>query len=308
MKKFLLFLVKCCCIFAISYSLFCILLIKFSNKDIKHDYTASHIDKLNRLSTTASPRVIFVGGSNLAFGLQSNLIKDSLKIEPVNMGVHAGIGLNYMLKEVIPFLKLQDILVIVPEYEQFAHETFYGEQTLDDLLLIQKKWKALIMHMNWITYSNILTSSLTSQSIHKKEIEEMYDRLKFNIYGDYVGHWAFKHHTDIDHDRIKEEADPSVINYFSIMVNDLRKKNINIVMLPPAYNSINYQVDSIHIQTLQKKLLENNIPFQAAPERYVFEDSLFYDTKYHLSKQGGEIRTLKLIEDLKRLNIRASAQ
>ena len=42
----------------------------------------SSINKDSLLKNTPSPRIIFVGGSNLSFGLNSQMIKDSLSLNP----------------------------------------------------------------------------------------------------------------------------------------------------------------------------------------------------------------------------------
>ena len=48
------------------------------------------------LQRVKSPRMIFVGGSNLSFGLNSQIIKNELNINPINTAVHAAIGVRYM--------------------------------------------------------------------------------------------------------------------------------------------------------------------------------------------------------------------
>jgi hypothetical protein len=60
----------------------------FSGLTIKH----------HRLSNTSSPRVIFVGGSNLAFGLDNDLIEKELCIPVVNMGLCSTFSLRYDLE------------------------------------------------------------------------------------------------------------------------------------------------------------------------------------------------------------------
>ena len=42
-----------------------------------------------------------------------------------------------------------------------------------------------------------------------------------------------------------------------------------------------------------------NIPFINKPEDYIFDDNLFYDTVYHLNREGRELRTKSFIEDLR---------
>ncbi|MCD7849551.1 MAG: hypothetical protein LUH63_07290 [Parabacteroides sp.] len=236
MKKFVLFLIKCGCVFALIYASFITsFIVLSSNKSLEHSYLASDFEKLNRLSETSSPRIVFIGGSNLAFGLHSSLIKDSLNIEPVNMGIHAGIGLNYMLKEVTPYLTEKDILVIVPEYEQFSKKVYYGEEALSDLLIMKKEWKKLILQLNWFTYPRNLFSVLISDLIHDithKEMHETYDRTKFNKYGDYIGHWMFNHHAILS-ETISASLCSKVVEDIRQNIIQIKDKGITVYLFPP---------------------------------------------------------------------------
>ena len=83
-------------------------------------YAAATIDKHNRLAQQPSPRIVFVGGSNLAFGLDSAAIERSLGYNTVNMGLDLSLGLDFMLREIEPLLERGDVVVVSPEYEQFV--------------------------------------------------------------------------------------------------------------------------------------------------------------------------------------------
>ena len=57
-------------------------------------YLQAYNKKCQLLEDTPSPRIIFVGGSNLAFGLDSQRIKDSLNINVINYGDRKSTRLN----------------------------------------------------------------------------------------------------------------------------------------------------------------------------------------------------------------------
>ena len=56
------------------------------------NYLAAVLEKDRLIRNTASPKIILVGGSNLAFGIDSRAIEDSLGIHVVNMGCTRGLG------------------------------------------------------------------------------------------------------------------------------------------------------------------------------------------------------------------------
>ncbi len=99
-------------------------------------YLGAAIDKHNRLAQQPAPRVVFVGGSNLAFGLDSAEIERSLGYGVVNMGLDLSLGLDFMLREIEPFLARGDVVVISPEYEEFIDmypgkvTTLFAEATI----------------------------------------------------------------------------------------------------------------------------------------------------------------------------------
>ena len=82
----------------------------------KNAYIATTLDKEKRLTELPFNKLIFVGGSNLTFGLDCKKISDSIKMPTVNMSVHAGLGLDFMLKETMASIKQGDVIILSPEY------------------------------------------------------------------------------------------------------------------------------------------------------------------------------------------------
>src|SRR6266576_1729813 len=99
------------------------------------NYLAAVLEKDRLIRTTPSPKIILVGGSNLAFGIDSRMMKDSLGVNVVNMGLYAKLGLRYMLAQVKPYIRRGDVVIIVPEYDQFYGNFSEGDNTLNTALL-----------------------------------------------------------------------------------------------------------------------------------------------------------------------------
>src|SRR5678816_2773153 len=82
------------------------LLIGQYHTNVRDDsYLAAVLEKDRLIRNTPSPKIILVGGSNLAFGIDSKAIEDSLGLHVVNMGLYAKLGLKYMLAQVRPYIK-----------------------------------------------------------------------------------------------------------------------------------------------------------------------------------------------------------
>ena len=101
----------------------------------KKNMLAYKIQKDSLLTNVKSPRIIFVGGSNLVFGLNSQIVKDSLKMNPINAGLAASIGLIYMMDDVLPYIRPGDVVVLAPEYQNYFGSFAWGGNDLFRLLM-----------------------------------------------------------------------------------------------------------------------------------------------------------------------------
>lgn len=98
--------------------------------DLTYVNYASALDKEKRLEELGNQsRLLIIGGSNARFGFDSSILRDTLHLEPVNMGIHIGLGLNYMFEEVYDHLRKGDVLLVSAEYNHFLKEgSYYGER------------------------------------------------------------------------------------------------------------------------------------------------------------------------------------
>ena len=55
-----------------------------ASRTARESFLFSKIDKDSLLKNTPSPRIVLVGGSNTSFSIDSQILKDSLHLNPVN--------------------------------------------------------------------------------------------------------------------------------------------------------------------------------------------------------------------------------
>lgn len=97
-----------------------ILILAFVLPYNKNGYMREQEVKMAMLSVPdRKPAVVLLGGSNVAFGYDSEMLSDSLGMPVVNAGLHASIGLKYIIDDCFPRLRRGDILVLSPEYGHF---------------------------------------------------------------------------------------------------------------------------------------------------------------------------------------------
>jgi hypothetical protein len=273
------------------------------------DYMFALIDKFELLKTGKSPKIVFVGGSNLAFGMDSETISEYYDMPVINMGLHAGIGLRFFLESLKPYMKKNDIIVIIPEYGHF-YDIYLGlGSTMAEVLfsvyphgfryLTCKQFLMLLSEFPRYSIDNMYDAYIKGHVFQKHE-HKIYTRSGFNCYGDMTKHW--KEASYINY--LYKDRKVSLID--SKMLKDLEKyillyqsQGIEVVILPPAIVNTMAQIMRVEIQQVTESLAKNNNrAYQYFhPEKYSLPDSLGYDTRYHFLKSGIDIRIQYFIED-----------
>ena len=72
------------------------------------------IDHANEVK--AYKRILIIGGSGTHFGIDALQIEQELNIKVINLGLHAGLGLNAILASVTHEIRPGDIVLFIPEY------------------------------------------------------------------------------------------------------------------------------------------------------------------------------------------------
>ncbi len=280
--------------------------ISFKRKyDIKTDYLATLIDKEARLNSLDSNRLILVGGSNLAFGLNSALIESKLPVEVANLGLHAGLSLTFMINEVNHLMKKGDIVILNPEYPLYL-DSF--DPDIDLIQFASELYPATKAYYSF-TPKELLESKYERFRKYFQpdayRVDSVFNRLLFNKYGDNTGHLNKKPSAQlIDRKPINLIEMGKAISVLKDFSEKCKAEGVQVFISYPPYPKSEYVgKNKERIDALDLKL-RNQLPdisFLDKPSDYTFEDSLFYDTIYHLNKKGREIRTNMLIDDLKKV-------
>jgi hypothetical protein len=293
----------------VSISILAIVALTFNRDSPKYSYLSAITAKHDRLRATPSPRVIIIGGSSVAFGVDSARLQDELKMPVVNMGLHAGVGLRYMLSEVRGELRPGDIVIVSPEYAQF-YGYLDGRETLLDMLFVFPRG------LSYITSGGQLLGLVEAvpvsvQDMFKAKLEgivlndpprpsPVYHRAAFNAEGDVVSHLD---RPSQDSRKDTSKLDPpfevesiAVLNEFARFATS---RNARVYFLFSAVTTGEYRRNTDAIQFVCEALHERTtLTLLDTPPGAVYSEDYFFDTSEHLNKQGREIRTGKLVADL----------
>ena len=269
-------------------------------------------DKHNLLNSINESKIIVLGGSNVSFGLDSKVIESQLNIPLINMGVHAGIGLEYIVNDIKPFVKKGDLIVLIPEYEHFYTDDFYGEmelvQTVFEIepqskkLLKTKQWMHLLKYLP--TYSAKKLKNFVPSIFNKKtEIIDIYHRKSFNANGDAFLHWTLPNQNYLHAPKSNniENVNNEVIVFLKEFKFYTEKQGARLLIFPPVIDETSFNNKIDIITKIAKELKNNDIAFECEPRSFCYNDSLFFNSYYHLNKIGVDKRTQQLLKDLEQL-------
>jgi len=321
MKKFA---IKIFSFFSLLLLSFILLAFYFPNPNFpkQNSYFHSLIDKHNLLKKSKSPKIIFIGGSNLSFNLDSKRVADAYGIDVINMGVIADFGLKYMTNEIKSFINDGDIVIVVPEYEHFfkMKSPFItgGTSLLSAVLDAYPEGKKYLTIEQWLYFSRFIPKyglnklrkfiqnnfnttifETDDKNTILNEENSVYRRDAFNEYGDVTIHRNLESKEIEFKPQGVYDIDKNVI----LLLNDFYEfvvgRNANIYFLYPCYRETAYNYYISYIYRLKNELNQLNFKILSTPESCKFADNYFFDTDYHLTGEGINLWTTKLIEDLK---------
>lgn len=265
----------------------------------------SWIDKQELLQETPPRRLILVGGSNLSFGIDSQMLADSTGLHPINTAIQATLGLQYMMDTILPTIQPGDVVVISAEYSQFYADYLYGgEELLRMVLDVDRSTLPLLSLRQWLNIVEYLPeyaiSKIRPTEYFVKENPEIgiYERQSFNQYGDAVVHWAHKH-SDFPpfppiSGKLNDEAFETILQF----QQEITARGGECYLTYPGLQERTFLNMEDQIKQVDQVLREYGFQILGTPERYRMDELLMYNTPYHLNREGVVYRTQLLIEDL----------
>lgn len=266
----------------------------------------SATQKDSLLANVKGPRIIFVSGSSMGFGLNSQTIKDSLHRNPINTGIHGGIGLYYMLDNTAKYIQKGDVVVLAPEYHQFYGNFCQGSVELLRVIMDNSKhMDYLKLRRNQIMQTSSFIpryalSKFVPSQYYDMNAEEFYTKDAFNQYGDVDQHWgktwkdAFVFY-EIDGKEFNYDVLQAMVDFSKIV----KEKGATLYVSFPGFQTTSYGYCKKRVDFYEKELRKQPFTILGSPAAYVMPTDCIFDTPYHLNKKGADRRTQLLIGELK---------
>lgn len=248
------------------------------------------------------PKIILVGGSSVAFGFDSREIRDSLGMPVINMGMHIQLGLDFMLNETKAVMKPNDIVFLSPEYMMSMKGRWEAKSAASRFYPPSKAYYPWdpIANLDFILEANRRKFKEALAKVVFSGNNSVYCRDAFDTTnGDVIAHLDSAHHSVLAGSALKYEHWPGIraINQFAEYA---RYRNVKVFYLFPNYAASFFQ-KSLHVigryeSDVRKEL---KIPVLNTPADFVYPDSVYYDTEYHLLRAGRKMRTDRFINLVK---------
>ena len=283
-----------------------------------NDYAKVTIDKHERLNSAQGSKVVFVGGSNLAYGLDSPSVEQALGRPVVNMGMNAYLGARFLLEEVAGALKAGDTVVLSFENEMFRVQSEFdavdGRNT--DIFMMVKTRPASWRFLPSGSQRQVLTAApevlqlktlrILGDLAHWGREPKLLDRIEtregFNAHGDLVSHVgvAWPEPLDAGTNLAAYPLDPRIPVLLREFRTRLATQQVQVFLLPPPLPRGYYKAQQTAVEATKREL-DRSVPGLriAEPERYVFAESCFFDDIHHLTGECRIERTQLVIEDLR---------
>lgn len=278
----------------------------------KNSYLSAVIDKQARLRSLPSPKLVFVGGSNLSFSVDSPRVERELGLPVVNMGLGIYAGLRFMLDSVAPRLGRGDLVVISAEY-QLYRGLFNGEDELLEVLeafpegIRTIHWKAQAMPLLRAlpAYVKNKTNRLLATFVQKPDPSCIYCRRAFDEYGDLRAPLTQpgKDVATMALFRSKGEAGPvedDAIKGLRRFVAAAEAAGARVVLTFPAVPAPLYEKNRDKLDEVYERVKKDvPVPILGTPAENTMPPQYFWDWVYHLVPAGRDLRTGVLIERLR---------
>ncbi len=276
-----------------------------------HVFVAALGDKYERLCAVDSPKIAVVGGSSVAFGLDSGLLGQYTGREVVNFGLYATLGSKIMLDLSEDGLNPGDIVIFAPELNEQTMSMYFGTRSA---------WQAI--DANDVIYDTVYRHNGEELEADKIEFAAekqqylidgapnpsgVYNRSSFDVYGDICyprpyNTMALGYDPNTTFEFTESIISPDFLDYFNNYCQRLSERGVTVYFSYCPINNMSVAEGTTEesIAAFEGYLKDNlNCRVISSLSDYIIDWGYFYDTNLHLNDAGVKLRTERLINDLR---------
>lgn len=311
MKRFIINAACFCILLAALAAAFILVVLPAIDLDLSSfDYWSKKIASLSSVDD-GRPRMVLVGGSNLAYGVDNQLLEDELGggFKVINLGLNAGIGVGLQFDLIDDALRDGDVIVYAGEYMMLGD----GWNGALPVLV----YRCDVMRRNLLTaHRGGLWSDYPTGAVRRYVREKLYKLIGRSSEGANGG-------TVLENgmeERLFRLAAPTV-EYVQRPVpqaTDYRlsreigarlmaidkaysQRGVRLLISAPTYDKRQYLLESSAIEKMYEDLESQfGLTVISCPRMYSFPLEEMLNTEWHVNTIGRARRTKRLAQDIKR--------
>ncbi len=268
-------------------------------------------DKFERLNSIEGEKIVVVGGSSVAFGLDSALLEEHLGRPVVNFGLYAALGTKAMLDLSLSGIGSGDTVILAPELDRETLSLYFSSETMlsasdgaPQMLKYIKGEERLML------LGGLFKFASSKISYHKNGAPDpagIYNSKSFNEYGDIRIGLRKENIMPLYHDPAKKiELSADILSedfadYLNDYIKECKDRGAEVIFAfcPMNADAIDNNGSQNSASALQDHLEEKiDCDFVGFIDSYILDADYFYDTNFHLNDAGVTLRTKMLIEDI----------
>lgn len=277
----------------------------------QHTFLGGLAPKVERLRTAESPRIVVVGGSAVAFGVDTALMEQTLPgYTVVNFGLYAQLGTRAMVDLSLPLLREGDIVLLMPEQQREALSPVMGYTAL---------WQAADGHWGLLraarlsdlprlagAFPQFAAAKLRYFCSGTPDPEGVYNAASFDERGDILSDLCPANTMPGGWDTAMPISfDPALLTGdFCAMVNgyaaSAAEKGAEVWLHFPPMNAAAIDPEAgdpdTYADALRSRLTP---PLCGSPQSSTLGAGWFFDTNFHLNSAGKQVFTRQLVRDIK---------
>ncbi len=285
----------------------------FLPKVYSETFLGEMAEKYRLQTRTEEKKITVIGGSSVAFGLDSAEIEKATGYRAVNFGLYATLGTKIMLDLSESGVNSGDIVVIAPELD---------EQTLSLYFNAESAWQAIEGDLSMLfhvgrdnagdlagglfdylgkRYSYALKGEIISPN-------GIYRRDSFNAYGD-ISYPREYNVMTLEYDRSQPiRLEPSIfdgefLDYLNDYIDRIKHRGATVffAFCPMNRAALAEGTSDASIEAFYRFVCENiDCTVLGSPADSVYDKGYFYDTNYHLNDAGVRLHTMNLVNGILR--------
>lgn len=294
-------------------------LVLFTGVSLPSLYGGSYYAELapltERLNRAVGRKLVLIGGSNIAFGVDVDLLEQLLRDKGFAYtvcpyGLYAAVGCSAMLSLSEDALSEGDIVILAVEPTDETLSTYFGASAFlkcaedaPELLPRLNAAQRRAVLGNYVSYVQERLAILRSGQL--PAAEGVYSRAAFGENGnlDYtragnIMALGFDTAEPVDLKSVQiEEAFAKQVNNYC-RTAERKGAQVFLSFSPVNRSALTEDSGEALLAFFMRCREAFDCPVISDPGRYVLDPAWFYDSNFHLNSAGAQLRTLRLAEDL----------